>query len=116
MALVAAGFQRGVGTGPYNVGSGSATTVRQAAEAIVAAAGSRSTIQVGGQFRVGDIRYAVADLERAAASFRYRPRVPFVEGIRRLVAWVADEGPVADRADAAARELARRGLLKTTRA
>ncbi len=115
-ALVTAGRAPVAGGAPYNVGSGVATTVREAAEAIVAAARSDSAIAVGGQFRVGDIRYAVADLARAADGLRYRPSMSFTDGIARLVAWVAAEGPVADRTDRAARELAARGLLKTARA
>jgi dTDP-L-rhamnose 4-epimerase len=113
-ALVAVGARRAVVQGPYNVGSGVATTVRQAAEAIVAAAGSPSTVAVGGQFRVGDIRHAVADLSLATEALNYRPAVPFVAGIQDLVAWVAGEGAAPDRGGVAARELARRGLLKTT--
>jgi dTDP-L-rhamnose 4-epimerase len=115
-ALATAGTGRVPGGGPYNIGSGVATTVREAAEAIVAAARSDSTIAVGGQFRVGDIRYAVADLARAAAGLRYCPTVSFADGIAQLVMWVEAQGPVADRTDRAARELAARGLLKTARA
>jgi dTDP-L-rhamnose 4-epimerase len=114
-ALVTAGLGKAPGRGPCNIGSGVATTVRQAGEAIVGAAGSRSTIEVGGQFRLGDIRHAVADLTRAAKELRFRPTITFAQGVSRLVEWVAAEGPVADRTAAAARELAARGLLKTAR-
>jgi dTDP-L-rhamnose 4-epimerase len=112
-ALVASGQGSGTAGSPCNIGTGVATTIREAAEAIVAAAGSRSPIRVGGQFRLGDVRYAAADLTLASERLHFRPTVSFADGVRQLVDWVALEGPVADRADAAARELASRGLLRT---
>lgn len=112
-ALITAGTSPSVSGGVFNVGSGTPVTIRQAAESIVAQSGGGSPISVGGQFRVGDVRYAVGDIRRAGTELSYRPRVAFDEGIRRLVAWVEAKGTMPDRSVASARELATRGLLRS---
>ncbi len=112
-ALAAAGTRDRIPEGGLNVGSGEATTIRRAAETIRKAAGSSSVVTVGGQFRLGDVRHAVADIRRAGAAFGFRPTVDFAEGIRGLLDWVRAQAPVADRSVATAREMAARGLLKT---
>lgn len=112
-ALAAAGVHGRLPEGAVNIGSGVPTTIRRAAETIRDAAGSPSTVAVGGQFRVGDVRHAVAEIRRAGEAFGFQPTVEFAEGIRRLLAWVSEQAPVRDRSAATARELAARGLLKT---
>ncbi|HEU5303243.1 MAG TPA: NAD-dependent epimerase/dehydratase family protein [Gemmatimonadales bacterium] len=96
----------------YTIGSGTPVTIRAAAEAIRAVAGSSSPISVGGQFRVGDIRFALADSSRAEAELGYRPRVSFTEGLTRLLPWVREQQRPRDRSDQSAREMARIGLLR----
>jgi dTDP-L-rhamnose 4-epimerase len=112
-ALAAAGVRGDWPEGALNIGSGVPTTIRVAAETIRDAAGAASTVGVGSQFRVGDVRHAVADVRRAGEAFGFRPTVEFAEGIGRLLAWVREQDPVRDRSAAMAREMASRGLLKT---
>jgi dTDP-L-rhamnose 4-epimerase len=112
-ALAVAGRREDIRGGVFNIGSGVPTTIRAAAEVICAAAGSRSDVTVGGQFRVGDVRYAVADLQHSADVLGYRPTVGFAEGVDRLIPWVQAQGAVRDRSGDSVRELAARGLLKT---
>jgi len=112
-ALAIAGVRGRLVEGAVNIGSGAPVTIRRAAETIRDAAGSPSKVVVGGQFRVGDVRHAVADIRRAGEAFGFRPTVEFTEGIHRLLAWVREQGPVRDRSAATAREMAARGLLKT---
>lgn len=112
-ALAAAGIHARPPEGAVNIGSGAPTTIRRAAETIREASGSASAVTVGGQFRVGDVRHAVADIRRAGEAFGFRPTVEFAEGIRRLLPWVREQSPVRDRSAATAREMAARGLLKT---
>ena len=112
-ALAVAGSRDRLSQDTLNVGSGVATPIRHAAETIRDAARSTSSVVVGGQFRIGDVRHAVADIRRAGQAFGFRPTVDFGDGIRRLLDWVREQGPVRDRSAATARELAARGLLKT---
>jgi dTDP-L-rhamnose 4-epimerase len=112
-ALAIAGVRGRLPETAINIGSGVPTTIRHAAESIRDAAGSPSRVVVGGQFRLGDVRHAVADIRRAGEAFGFRPTVEFTEGIRRLVSWVREQAPVRDRSTATAKEMASRGLLKT---
>jgi dTDP-L-rhamnose 4-epimerase len=112
-ALVTSAASPSATGGVFNIGSGLPVTIRQAAESVVAATGRRSVITVGGQFRVGDVRYAVGEIGRAGMQLDYRPRIGFEEGIRQLIASVQAQGTMPDRSAASARELAARGLLRS---
>jgi dTDP-L-rhamnose 4-epimerase len=111
-ALESAGTLPEAARGTFNVGSGVPTTIRRAAEAVASVTGTRSAITVGGQFRVGDVRYAVADLTSAAEGLGYRPTVDFAHGIAELLPWVQAQGGGRDRFAASATEMARHGLLR----
>jgi dTDP-L-rhamnose 4-epimerase len=113
-ALAAAGVRSRWPDGAMNIGSGMPITIRHAAETIRTAADSSSTVVVGGQFRMGDVRHAVADIRRAGEAFGFRPTVTFADGILQLVSWAREQAPVPDRSVASAKEMAARGLLKTS--
>lgn len=111
-ALEAAGLRPATDRSAYTIGSGVPVTIRTAAEAIRTVTGSKSEIAVGGQFRVGDIRFALADISRAESGLGYRPRIAFMDGLKRLLPWVLEQQRPPDRSDASAREMARTGLLR----
>ncbi|HEY8197524.1 MAG TPA: NAD-dependent epimerase/dehydratase family protein, partial [Gemmatimonadales bacterium] len=111
-ALEAAGLRPGVDRSAYTIGSGVPVTIAEAAEAIRTVTGSESEISVGGQFRVGDIRFAVADISRAESGLGYRPKVEFRVGLERLLPWVREQQRPPDRSEASAQEMARIGLLR----
>ena len=111
-ALEIAGLRPGTDRGVYTIGSGVPVTIRAAAETIRSVTGSSSEISVGGQFRVGDIRYALADISRAQSGLGFRPRVSFMDGLNRLLPWVREQQRPPDRSDESAGEMARIGLLR----
>lgn len=111
-ALEAAGSKAGAEGNTFTIGSGVPTTIRSAAEAIRAVTGSSSDISVGGQFRVGDVRYAVADISRAERLLEFRPEIEFRDGLARLLPWICDQQLPPDRFVESAREMARAGLLR----
>lgn len=113
-ALIAAGTRAALDGAVLNIGSGTPTTIREVASLIRQAARSDSPIEVGGQFRVGDIRYAVAALDRAGALLGFAPEVSLAEGLRELVQWVRTQDAPPDLLAASERELADRGLLKVS--
>ena len=93
-----------------NVGSGRSATVEEIA-AQLARVLDEPTIepQVTAKYRAGDIRHCFADISLARELLGYEPKVSLEHGLVELAAWL--EGQVAmDRADAAAEELAARGL------
>jgi dTDP-L-rhamnose 4-epimerase len=64
-----------------NIGTGVPLTLLDAAKAIVAACNSRSSIEITGQFRVGDVRSACADVNRMQTELMMPPPTPLRDGI-----------------------------------
>ncbi len=94
-----------------NIGSGSAVTVRELATRLGAVVGRELEPEVTGEFRVGDIRHCFADVGLAREALGYVPQVELDDGMAELAAWL--EGQTADdHGDAAAAELAKRGLSR----
>lgn len=95
-----------------NVGSGVPTNVLSIAEILQRQLGARVPVAVSGQFRVGDIRHNVADLERVRRVLGFVPSVSIDEGLQRFVAWVRGEAVHTDRYEESLRELRAKGLFK----
>lgn len=74
-----------------DVGTGTVTTILDAAECIAAMYGA-PTPAISGRFRDGDVRFAVADISEAKRTLDWAPAIAFDEGNRLLSAWLATEG------------------------
>src|SRR5262245_30942481 len=94
-----------------NVGTGSATPIREVARLLAEGLGCPDEVDIVGRFREGDIRHCVADISRARSLLGYEPRVSLREGMKQLLAWVRDEQP-ADLVAKATTELEERHLLR----
>jgi len=94
-----------------NIGSGRSVTVREIGEQLGATIGKQIEPEVTGEYRVGDIRHCFADITLARETLGYEPEIELAQGLAELAVWL--EGRVADdRVDAAADELAKRGLTR----
>jgi dTDP-L-rhamnose 4-epimerase len=92
-----------------NIGSGTSASVLEIARELGRVLGREIEPEVQGKFRAGDIRHCFADVSLAREALAFVPQVPLEDGLRSLADWL--EGQVAaDRFDAAAAELADRGL------
>jgi dTDP-L-rhamnose 4-epimerase len=92
-----------------NIGSGRSVSVRELAAKLAALLGRELEPEVTGESRVGDIRHCFADVALAQRTLGYAPATQLEAGMGELAAWL--EGRSADdRVEAAAQELARRGL------
>ncbi len=98
--------------GALNVGAGVAVPVAELAATLQGQLGATVPVTVSGQFRVGDIRHNVADLQRVGNVLGFRPTVPFTDGLARFVRWVQDEAVQPDRYEQSLEELRARGLFK----
>lgn len=78
-----------------NGGSGRATTVREAAAALIASMGARARLSFSGEVREGDPKVLVADPARARA-LGFEPEVGLDEGLARYAAWASAELGIAD--------------------
>jgi dTDP-L-rhamnose 4-epimerase len=94
---------------PLNIGTGKPITVLDVAAALTHALDVKIEPEVRNVFRAGDIRHCVADVKRAKEVLGYQPSVDFVEGMRDLAVWLANED-AADLVEQAADQLTQRGL------
>jgi len=73
--------------GPFNIGSGVATTVNDLAAAMAQVSGR--AVQVDHQApRAGEVRHSAADIGLAVKSFGYAPKVELGAGLREYMAWL----------------------------
>lgn len=78
---------------PVNIGSGVATSIRDMARALLKLYGrDPEAHDVSGNFRVGDVRFAVADISRARARLGWTPEVSFEQGLKRFWEWSSVAG------------------------
>jgi len=96
---------------PVNIGSGRSTTILEVAHELGRVLGKEIEPELPGTFRAGDIRHCFADVTLSRDALGFEAEVPLEEGMSSLADWL--EGQVAtDRFDAAAAELAERGLTR----
>jgi dTDP-L-rhamnose 4-epimerase len=103
------------GVRALNVGSGVRSTLFELVEALAAALGVAANHRVSGQFRLGDIRHAVADVSRLQKELGPQNFTGLREGVAQFVRWVQNEGTSADaneRFDQSLAEMAKAGLLR----
>jgi len=74
--------------GPFNIGSGQATTVNILASLITGASGLSSEVTHQPP-RAGEVRQSAADIRLATKTLGYVPSVPLTAGLRDYMAWFA---------------------------
>ncbi len=80
----------GAGPGPYNIGTGTETSVLDLGRAIAKAAGTEFEPQFAPP-RLGEVQRSGIDPARAAEEFGWRARTSLDEGIERTLAAIANE-------------------------
>jgi dTDP-L-rhamnose 4-epimerase len=99
------------GTHVLNVGSGEKTTVLEVAESINRFFGGKSSVQVSGAFREGDIRHGMADLTRVQAEIGFAPAWTFQRGLTEFLEWAEDFEPDSTGYEQSLAEMKQKGLL-----
>lgn len=94
-----------------NIGSNERISVIEVARAVNRHFGEKSKILVTGDFREGDIRHGMADMQRARSLLGYAPEVKFADGLRHFLTWAAESEPELDSYARSLAELKARGLL-----
>ena len=85
--LMLAGLADDASGMPVNIAFGTLVTVREVAEAVLAATGRNALAVAFHDARPGDVHRLHADTGRAAAVLGYRPQIDFHDGLARTVAW-----------------------------
>jgi len=94
----------------YNIGSGHHATIREIAVRMATALRKEHLQpEITGQYRVGDIRHCIADIQLAQDILGYKPRMTLNDGIQDLAQWLESQSPL-DRSEKMRKELATKGL------
>jgi dTDP-L-rhamnose 4-epimerase len=94
-----------------NVGTGTRTTVLEAAKEVAGYFQNGTRILVTGAFRKGDIRHNFADLAKVRRSIGFTPRFTFREGLQRFLDWTVVRSEVLKGYESSLQEMSERGLL-----
>lgn len=93
----------------FNVGSGTSISILEVARQLARLYNRPPGAEITHRFRKGDVRHAVADIQKIQTLLGYTPQIDFASGMAELLEWSRDT-PAIDRFDRAARELIVRGL------
>lgn len=94
----------------FNVGSGTAISIREIAEILIRLYKKPIEPQITNQYRKGDIRHCFADITKIKKYLGFKPREVFKNGMGELIEWSRKE-EAKDGFEKARLELARKGLL-----
>lgn len=94
-----------------NVGSGDCTTIKEVATTIKTVLNSQSSVDITGDFRLGDIRHNQADLTAIFKVLGYSPTWSFTDGIQQFLNWATDQATYRSSVATSFKELRHRGLV-----
>lgn len=95
-----------------NIGTGIATDVLSVANLLGEFYGKNIKFEITGNFRVGDIRYNVADLLIANECLEFVPSVSLKDGIRDFCSWVLKQPTAESNLERSLHEMKAKGFLK----
>jgi len=77
-------------TGSYNIGSGNDISIKDLAYKILGLMGRKDLEIVYDKPRIGDIRYSLADISKAAQLLGWKPDTNFEEGLKRTIKYYVE--------------------------
>lgn len=96
----------------YNIGTGVSTDVHTVACRLKHYYESNGRIRVSGNFRIGDIRHNIADLNKAKRDLGFSPKFDFEAGLKLFTDWVKSQKIEDAGFERSLCELKDKGLLK----
>lgn len=96
----------------FNVGTGVAVDVLTVAKELVKNYGVNVSINVSGNYRLGDIRHNYADLTKINKLLGFTPKVAFETGLKRFAEWVNTQEVQEDKYQKSIDEMKAKGLYK----
>lgn len=94
-----------------NVGSGIGTSVKNVASQLAASFGCAVSLNITSEYRIGDIRHNVADVNRLCELMLGGARIGLAEGLDRFASWVETQPLPEDQLERANFELRKRNLM-----
>jgi dTDP-L-rhamnose 4-epimerase len=96
----------------FNVGTGIQTSVMEVAKELMSNYNKEVPIHITGQFRKGDIRHNVADMQKTEKLLGFQAKISFKEGMKNFTDWVKKQTIMSDQYESSLDELRSKGLLK----
>lgn len=96
----------------FNVGTGVATNVLTVANELVKNYGVDVSINVSGNYRLGDIRHNYADLTKINKLLGFSPKISFEAGLKCFAEWVNTQEVHEDKYQKSIDEMKAKGLYK----
>lgn len=96
----------------FNVGTGIPTSVMEVAKELMCNYKKEVPIHITGQFRKGDIRHNVADMQKTENLLGFQAKVSFKEGMKNFTDWVEKQTIMSDQYESSLEEMRSKGLLK----
>jgi len=97
----------------FNVGTGIATSVIDVAKELINNYETQNTIEISGNFRLGDIRHNYADISKIQSTLGFIPKVSFKNGLKQFTNWVNSQQIDTENAyDKSIEEMKQKGLFK----
>jgi dTDP-L-rhamnose 4-epimerase len=94
----------------FNVGGGEVTSVLGLAESLLKMYDVNVSIEISGNYRIGDIRHNLADISMIQ-KIGYKPKYPLEKGLHFFVDWVLSQEIQKDQSDHALEELKSKNLF-----
>ncbi|MBF2027758.1 MAG: NAD-dependent epimerase/dehydratase family protein [Oscillatoriales cyanobacterium C42_A2020_001] len=95
-----------------NIGTGKAVTLLEVIETIAEVIGKKADFTISGRFRVGDIRHAVADMNRYESLLGKWSPTSLKDGLAQYLEWYLGQKPLEqDTLQASFKEMEQKGLL-----
>jgi len=95
----------------FNVGTGQAAAIGDLARLLAERLGKPIAPSLPGEYRPGEMRALISDISRLA-ELGFAPQTDLSTGIDRYLAWIREQGAIADYFAAAERVLRRRRVVK----
>ena len=99
----------------FNVGGGRAVTVREFADMMIEAVGSKLEPEVNGEFRLGDTRHTISDISRLRA-LGWEPEIPVEHSVREYLGWIRQQQATPDYLLEADRVMRSQGVIRQAEA
>ncbi len=96
-----------------NIGTGIARSVLSITQLLINAYGSNVSLNISGDFRLGDIRHNFADIKKANRLLNFQPKVNFEDGIQQCTDWVRQQPRLDNHLNRSLQEMKDKGFLKS---
>lgn len=97
----------------FNVGTGAATTILEIAEQLMKTFNKKISLNISGDFRLGDIRHNFADVAHLKTTLNFQASILLDEGMKKFASWVIHQNIAENGYEKSLEEMKSKGFLKS---